>query len=423
MDKKKLAASISTESSGVESLVKDLKDRQEFYYHDQSGEPVHLSKIFYKEKNKIIVFPYSYSRVAGLSQPKIKEIEFRGWGAQEDLPADFLSGKRIRLTAGRTKIFMRFLKIRFPKLEKLVISKVDKTKFLDKMAILNWTDMHRGLLIIDREKKLYGDRNKVFLANHLADKTNKILKEKLQWKDGALSAFLDSYEGGINLSAAEIDLLLSLITLGPKAKVTITTNFIETRDKINVAYLEDVMKEYDDLLKTPNDNEKQWQAFFEKNGWILNHLFPFEVILYAREAYVGGKTVHNADGKIVDFLYTNGFKDNYALLEIKTHNSALLKPKPYRGSDVFAMHDDLSGAINQCLDQKNVFMQEMGQKHRMADPKTILIIGRRGALSDNQRNCFELARANQKNVEITTYDELRQKIETLLKILKPEQLA
>jgi hypothetical protein len=129
------------------------------------------------------------------------------------------------------------------------------------------------------------------------------------------------------------------------------------------------------------------------------------------------KTIKNEDGKVVDFLYENGFKDNYALIEIKTHKKELLKTRAYRGDDVFVMADDLSGGINQCLDQKDVFLRDFGKDLKPIDPKSILIIGQKRDLSANQKKCFELLRANQKNVDIVTFDELQNKLKGLLMIM------
>ena len=150
----------------------------------------------------------------------------------------------------------------------------------------------------------------------------------------------------------------------------------------------------------------------------MANVFPYQVILQKREAYVGGKTFENDQGRIVDFLFQNGFRDNYALLEIKTHNKQLIKVSAYRKPAAFALHEDCSGAIAQCLDQKSTFTSEFGQKYRILDPKVVLIIGRKGQLSHDQRTAFELTRNNQKNVDIVTFDELLEKLIGLKNILQ-----
>jgi len=170
-------------------------------------------------------------------------------------------------------------------------------------------------------------------------------------------------------------------------------------------------------MSVKNDNEKQWQSFFGKNSWILNHLFPFEVILRKQEAYVGGKTLENEDGRVVDFLFENGFQDNFALLEIKTHKKELLKKTAYRKPDVFAYSDDLSGGISQCLDQKDVFLRDFGNREKIIDPKAILVIGMKSNMSEHQKKCFELLRSNQKNIDIITFDELLAKLKGLREVV------
>lgn len=65
---------------------------------------------------------------------------------------------------------------------------------------------------------------------------------------------------------------------------------------------------------------------------------------------MGGKIIHNTGGKVVDFLYANKLTRNSALIEIKKHTTKLLSKKPYRGTDVFNMDKEFSGAISQVLD-------------------------------------------------------------------------
>jgi len=150
---------------------------------------------------------------------------------------------------------------------------------------------------------------------------------------------------------------------------------------------------------------------------MLTHLFPYQVILKKGKAYVGGKTIENEEGRIVDFLFENNLNDNFALLEIKTHRKDLLKGSTYRKPDVFSSSDELSGGINQCLDQKDTFLKDFGKDKKSYDPKCILVIGLKSSLGKHQAKCFELLRANQKNVDIVTFDELLHKLEGLHKVI------
>ena len=58
------------------------------------------------------------------------------------------------------------------------------------------------------------------------------------------------------------------------------------------------------------------------------------------------------------FLVKNGISNNAALFEIKTPGSPLLNKTPYRGQ-LYTPSSDLSGAINQMLDQKSEFQKDI----------------------------------------------------------------
>ncbi len=119
----------------------------------------------------------------------------------------------------------------------------------------------------------------------------------------------------------------------------------------------------------------------------------------------------------MDFLFENNLSDNFALLEIKTHRKDLLKASTYRKPDVYSSSDELSGGINQCLDQKGTFIKEFGRENKSYDPKCILVIGLKNSLNKNQAKRFELLRANQKNLDNVNFDELLSKLEGLYKVV------
>ena len=400
-----------------ENLTSDTNVKQVYHYCDDQSNPVYKTKEVFKNDKKFIFYPYSVSQSKGVSGKKIKSIEFRGWDSIDDLPIDFKTTGKYGFKSQRLKAFGQYIYPRFKDLEKLVIGINIANRFSDKTISLNWAEFSKILTRIGTEKRYYDNTRKAILNNLLSGITTKFTKESVHLNAGQLDLFLQKFDSFDKISKTDVESLARVLETSPASKISITNNFIKTKDKINKVFIEEIIKKFEKLMSVTNDNEKQWQSFFGENSWILAHLFPFEVILRKQEAYVGGKTIDNDEGRVVDFLFQNGFKDNYALLEIKTHKKDLLKKQPYRKPDAYAYSDDLSGGISQCLDQKDTFMSENGSKAKILDPKCILVIGIKSDLDENQNKCFELLRSNQKNVDIVTFDELLAKLRGLLTVL------
>lgn len=67
-----------------EAIALDDEEKTEWRYYDESGEPVHLSKVVHKEKPLIRIYPFSYSRERGVVRKRINEIELRGWNNKNE---------------------------------------------------------------------------------------------------------------------------------------------------------------------------------------------------------------------------------------------------------------------------------------------------------------------------------------------------
>lgn len=405
-----------------ENLTINNDEKLLYEYIDINGKATFKSIEVDKKREIIVLNLYRVNRKTDeITIGKIKKIEFIGWHSLSELPSYF---KKIY---GRTEYYglhsksikrlIKSVNYKFRSLERIVINKSGSTRFNIKTITFLWSDLEPILKKLNSETNSNEKNVKQYINNELSKLTNKFIKEPRQLYYGDLERFMSRYDSFDKITESDISSISNLLSLLPKNKISVTSNFIKTKDRINIAFFEDILDKFKTLKNSKSDNEKDWQDFFEKNAWIFSHLFPYDVILREREAYVGGKTFENKDGKVVDFLYQNGFRDNYALLEIKTHKKDLLKNSPYRGTDVFASSDDLSGGINQCLDQKDNFLKEFGKEFKPIDPKCVLVIGLRSKLKSEQIKCFELLRANQKNVEIVTFDELENKIEGLLKVL------
>lgn len=173
---------------------------------------------------------------------------------------------------------------------------------------------------------------------------------------------------------------------------------------------------------TDNNSESFWQRTFGDNSWVLSQIFASPFLDFQQEAYVGGKTVENKEGKVVDFIYQNGLSREVALIEIKTPNTRLLSTE-YR-TGVYSIHSDLTGSIIQVLGYKEQIIRDYAQlrldyerEFKVFSPKCVVIAGKLKGLNEKQLQSFEIYRKELKNVTIITYDELFQKVQMLLKLL------
>lgn len=172
-----------------------------------------------------------------------------------------------------------------------------------------------------------------------------------------------------------------------------------------------------------NDNEEEWQVFLQENQWLISQLFSYPTTIYDKKAYVGGKKINNDGGKVVDYLYRNNLTGNIALIEIKTPLSPLLG-REYR-TDIYAPSNELSGGINQLLRYKDSLTKEwnsIGARGTINfNPECLLIIGKTDELdNDDKIASFELFRSNLAHIKVITFDEIKAKIENLIKCLNEE---
>ncbi|MGD6848819.1 Shedu anti-phage system protein SduA [Rossellomorea aquimaris] len=179
-----------------------------------------------------------------------------------------------------------------------------------------------------------------------------------------------------------------------------------------------------------NSSEKFWQTILKHNSWILSQIFSNPTVLINDEAYVGGKTINNDSGKLVDFLYANPFSKDAVLIEIKTPSTALITPTEYR-TGVYSVHKDLMGAVTQVLTYKtslqreyqnidyNNYRQGIKTDFDIINPSCVVIAGRFDTLTDTaHRHSFELYRKELKNVTVITFDELFERVKGLIKLLE-----
>ena len=174
-----------------------------------------------------------------------------------------------------------------------------------------------------------------------------------------------------------------------------------------------------------NADEDFWQGFFKEHSWIIAQVFASPVVLLKDNAYVGGKTIENRGGNLVDFLFKNHFTENVLIVEIKTPVSPLLSSKEYR-QGTYRFSDDLGGGISQTLKYKhelqaNCRSLQEGTQFTAFDPKCLILSGdysREIRGDTSKRRSFSLLRNDWRNISIVTYDELLGKVKLLVQLLE-----
>lgn len=401
-----------------ENISSQTGTKTVYHFYNSNIIPVFKTREILNNGQKIIVYPFSVRISTGqISTRKVRQIEFVGFNGLQNIPKDFKTPSSYGIKSKRLKTLMGLIYPKYKNLEKLVVEINGKTRFSEKTIFFDWGDMEDLLKKIYRQHSKGELEKKNMLVNLLANYSNKYSSTQRKLSSGELEEFLSRYDDYDKISVKDTEAIAKLFENLPKGKILTTNHIIAAKERIDTIYIEDIITGFSKLLDAKKDNEEDWQKFFTKYSWMFSHLFPYQVILKKDKAYVGGKTIENSDGRIVDFLIESDLTKNLALIEIKTHLKELLKKTPYRSPDVFSVSDELSGGINQCLDQKDLFLREMGEKNPSYDPKTILIIGQKHSLTSEQIKCFELFRSNQKNVDIVTFDELLSKLEGLHKAI------
>ncbi|WP_290062244.1 Shedu immune nuclease family protein [Amycolatopsis solani] len=172
-------------------------------------------------------------------------------------------------------------------------------------------------------------------------------------------------------------------------------------------------------------DEKLWQGIIERNAWAIGQVFSHPLVVVKREAYLGGKSVHNTGGNNADFLLRNQVTGNALIVELKTPATSLTAQTPYR-NNAYPPSKELAGAVQQVLQDHYSLRQNYsalaGDKppdFRVFKPKLLLIVGNLAREDDIDRvRSFELYRNSIPDVEIVTFDELVEKAKLLLDLFE-----
>ena len=173
-----------------------------------------------------------------------------------------------------------------------------------------------------------------------------------------------------------------------------------------------------------NNDEEFWQKVLGNYAFVLSQVFSYPVVILEDKAYVGGKSIANTGGNLLDFLLQNEVTQNVILVEIKTPVTPLLG-SPYRG--IYNISKDISGALIQVLNYRYSLTTEYSILRERSDfdffafePTCIVIIGnyRSQLENDSKKRSFELFRSQLRSVQLLTYDELFAKVKLLINLFE-----
>jgi hypothetical protein len=411
-----------------EKLEKDLKTKKVYHFVDTEAGIDQLSKEVYKNKDLEVHYPRGFA--GGQKYKTIKRISFLGF--KEKLPIGMVKspfyGYGFTKTLGP---FAKYIDDNF-KFVEIIIEKggsieIDESK---KVLYLNEIALHK----LNSAFATVFSKNKsevqAVLQSALYDLfPNEVKEPEAKYIKNALSQSLATWGNSIDeFSEQDKEAIANLFeSLSSSTDFLTAASLKSTKEIVDVRLIEKALSEFDELYTQSSDTktlEKKWQAYLKDNSWIFSSVFAQPVILFHDEAYAGGKSVDNKNGKYTDFLVKNSLSDNVAFFEIKTHKTKLLEDKPYRGNDVFSTSKELAGCVNQVLNQRDKFQKsysvlkiESDEEFESCNPSCFVLVGSLRDLTKKQKYCFELFRSNNRDVEIVTFDEVKRKIEMLRSLI------
>ncbi len=188
-----------------------------------------------------------------------------------------------------------------------------------------------------------------------------------------------------------------------------------------LARLRAAMQCWDEYLTAPTAKmleEEHWQDTFVKHQFLLENLFSRPVSIRRGKAFLGGKSVDNEHGKVVDYLLEHDLVDAAQLVEIKTPNTQLLQKTPYRDG-TYAASRDLAGSIAQVLTYADTFRRNaasLGATFQGSLPM-VVVVGTSDELDSPEKvRSFDLVRGELKDVSVFTFDEVFGRTKKLVEI-------
>lgn len=242
-------------------------------------------------------------------------------------------------------------------------------------------------------------------------------------RDAILEAIGDSLARNSTLSRADQTAVVAAAKSAARSVSRSTpSELLELTHEIEVVTLEGLIERIESRLEK-NDDEAAWQAFFIDNPFILRIAFGLPVMMFGEQITVGGRRFSGGGDKISDFVVKAVASGNLSLIEIKTPKTALLEAREYRGN-LYGPSRDLSGAVNQILDQRYQLQKTIATLKDASGVYDVesyaiqgLIVAGRTPTGSPKVKSFELFRNALKSVTVITFDELVEKLKHLLEVL------
>lgn len=202
------------------------------------------------------------------------------------------------------------------------------------------------------------------------------------------------------------------------------------KSQIELVTLDQLIAKFEAMLGK-SLREESWQSFFRANPFILSLAFPHPVFVVQDQAYVGGKGVEGCGAKIADFLMSQQYTGNLAIVEIKRPDTKLVLETAYRGDNVYGPNSDLSGAITQVLDQRYRLCTQFAtltlesKKLRDHTPTAVncIVIAGTTPPDEKKRQSFDLFRNATKDVDVVTFDDLLEKLKQIQRLFSSPAIS
>lgn len=408
----------------ISEILKQKTKIKEIYYAINTDPKFEVkSREVFKNKLYEIVFPFD--RQGKQKYSLISEIHFDGV-ARLDLRGQRGVTKGYGFTHD-TSPLLSVLNESFPQINKIIIStKPTNVNVRKGDFVLNVDDYKTTYSTLRPKNQKHSKELKIIINNILANAGNLGLKVKnISYVPGSVKGILkEVVSSNRKLSDTDSAALLDFTQSKIENYDVDAATLVHTKEKIDKVYFEKVIAKFEKLLAIKKGVgskrlEQKWHNFFKDNSWIFSYLFAAPHFLFQDEYYVGGQRGSGKEARYADFIYKNKLVGSATIIEIKTHKTKILHNTAYRVSGkVYPISSDITGAINQVLDQKNTLLKNYSNLAKddfeVFDPRCIIVAGTVGSIQKDRVKNFDMFRSNLRSIEVVCFDELLSKARLLL---------